>query len=460
MRMSIHPAVALGAALIGCSLWLWLRSTHQMAHDLDVYMRRQVQNSHFSGVVLVSHAGEVLFEDGYGLADVEWGILNRTNTKFPVASLSKQFTAVLIMKLQEQGKLHVTDLICRYLDSCPAIWSSIRISHLLSHTSGIPDFTDIPSFLAERRLSRTKGQVVLTFRDKPLEFAPGEKFRYSNSNYFLLGMIIEKVSGSTFETVLTREILTPLRLKDTGIADGNSIIEKQARGYRATSQGRVVDADVMDSSWTFGAGAIYSTVGDLKRWDDALYTDAILPRSTLVSMWTPVKEGYGYGWYVPATSHATLDRHVVFHSGHTDGFVSCMSRFPDDELVVIVLSNYEMTKHACSVATGLAAITLGNKDALRQDPIEVHLDPLIESRYVGNYRVSSDINVHIALENGHLFATIGQIPKAEIFPASEHEFFFKVFDTQLDFVTDSAGKVTGFIAHIPLRDDVPGEKLD
>lgn len=460
MRISIHPAVALGAALIGSSLWLWVRSTHQMAHDLNVYMRTQVQNSHFSGAVLVGRAGEVLFEAGYGLADVEWQIPNRPNTKFSIASLSKQFTAVLIMKLQEQGKLHATDLICRYLDSCPATWSSIRISQLLSHTSGIPDFTDIPSFLAERRLSRSKDQVILTFRDKPLEFSPGAKFRYSNSNYFLLGVIVEKVSGSTFEDVLTQEILAPLRLNDSGIASGDSIIEKQARGYRATPEGRVVDADIMDAGWTFGAGAIYSTVGDLKKWDDALYTEAILPRSTLTSMWTPVKEGYGYGWYVPAISRATLDRHVVFHSGHTDGFVSCMSRFPNDKLVVIVLSNYEMTKHACSVATGLAAIALGDKDALRPDPVEVHLDPAFESRYVGNYRVSSDINVLITQENGHLFAAIGQIPKAEIFPASEREFFFKVFDSQLDFVTNSAGKVTGFVAHIPLRDDVPGEKLD
>ena len=424
-------------------------------------MQTQVQNSHFSGAVLVSRAGEVLFEAGYGLADVEWQIPNQPNTKFSIASLSKQFTAALIMKLQEQGKLHVTHLICQYLDSCPAIWSSIRISNLLSHTSGIPNFTDIPSFLAERRLSRTKDQVVLTFCDKPLEFAPGEKFRYSNSNYFLLGMIIEKVSDSTFEDVLTREILAPLRLKDSGIASGDSVIEKQARGYRATPEGRVVDADIMDASWTFGAGGMYSTVGDLKKWDDALDTDAILPRSTLASMWTPVKEGYGYGWYVPAISRATLDRRVVFNSGHTDGFVSCMSRFPADKLVVVVLSNYEMTKHACSVTSGLAAIALGTKDALRQDPVEVHLDPMIESRYVGNYHVSSyDINVLIAQENGHLFATIGQIPKAEIFPASEREFFFKVFDMQLDFVTDSAGTVTGFVAHIPLRDDVPGEKLD
>src|SRR5271156_5005848 len=116
MRISIHPAVALGAALIGCSLWLWLRSTHQMAHDLDAYMRTQVQNSHFSGVVLVSRAGDVLFEGGYGLADVEWGIPNHPNTKFPIASLSKQFTAVIIMKLQEQGKLHVTDPVEVHLD--------------------------------------------------------------------------------------------------------------------------------------------------------------------------------------------------------------------------------------------------------------------------------------------------------------------------------------------------------
>jgi CubicO group peptidase (beta-lactamase class C family) len=410
--------------------------------------------------VLVSRDGEVLIKKGYGLADLEWQIPNRPDTRFSIASVSKQFTAVLIMKLQETAKLRVDDGICLYVDPCPESWSSIRISHLLSHTSGIPDFTETPAFLTELRLPRTKNEVVTRFRDKPLEFVAGEKFRYSNSNYFLLGMIVERVAGQPFAEVLAREILEPLGMKDTGVVDRGSIIERQARGYRAAVDGRVVDAETMDPSWSFGAGQMYSTVEDLKRWDDALYLDKVLPRATLESMWTPVKGDYGLGWSVPAVSHATLDRRVIYHSGSTEGFISCVSRFPEGRLLVVVLANYSMVKHACSVATGLAAIADGDPAAARRDPVRVQLDPKIEARYVGNYHVSSDQDVQIILQDGTLFATIEGQPKLAMFASSEREFFLKDFDTQVDFIVDAAGRATGFVAHIPLRDDIVGEKIN
>jgi CubicO group peptidase (beta-lactamase class C family) len=423
-------------------------------------MHAQVRNNHYSGAVLVSRDGEVLIKKGYGLADVEWQIPNKPDTRFSIASVSKQFTAVLIMKLQEEGKLRVTDRVCLYLDPCPESWSSIRISHLLSHTSGISDFTETPSFSTDLRLSHTKDEVVLMFRDKPLESVPGDKFRYSNSNYFLLGMILEKVAGKPFDDELANEVLEPLGMKDTGVIDNGSIIEKRARGYRPAADGRVVDAETMDPSWSFGAGQMYSTVEDLKIWDDALYSDKVLPRSTLKSMWTPVKDDYGLGWNVPAVSHATLDRRVIYHSGSSVGFISCVSRFPEGRLLVVVLANYTMVKHACSVATGLAAIAYGDPAAARRDPVRVQLDPKIEARYVGSYHVSSDLDVQVTLEDGTLFATIEGQPKLAMLASSEREFFLKDFDTQLDFIVDAAGKATGFVAHIPLRDDIFGRKVD
>jgi CubicO group peptidase (beta-lactamase class C family) len=455
MDLKLHPLVVLGIAAIGSSLWLWSRSVHQIRHDLDSYMRSQVQDSHFSGAVLVARDSEVVFEHGYGLADIAKKLANRKDTKFAIASVSKQFTAVLIMRLQEDGRLRISDPICRFLKPCPAAWSTIRISQLLSHTSGIPNFTDDPSFMAMRSSFQSREQILAGFRSKALEFSPGATYRYSNSNYFVLGIIIETVTGLSFQENLSRYLILPLKMTETGLESSNPSIDGQARGYRATPDGRTVDADVMDPSWSFGAGDIYSTVGDLKKWDDALYTEALLPRATLQAMWIPVKDDYGFGWEIPPVSKATLNRRVILHSGRTDGFVSCMSRFPDQKVVVIVLANYEMVKHACSVASGLAAITFGERDLIKSDPIEVHLDPRVEAGYVGKYHLDFyDEDVFVTLEDGHLFAAIGQTPKAEMFAASEREFFFKVFDAQIDFKIGSTGKVISFIAHVPMRDDV------
>jgi CubicO group peptidase (beta-lactamase class C family) len=461
MDLKLHPFVVLGAVALGSSLWLWSRSVHQTSHDLDAYMRAQVQNSHFSGTVLVARDNQVIFQHAYGFADLAKNLTNREDTRFAIASLSKQFTAVLIMRLQENGKLLISDPICRYLEPCPAAWSAIRISQLLSHTSGIPNFTDDSSFMAMRSSFQSREQILTRFRSKPLEFSPGEKYRYSNSNYFLLGIIIETVTGLSFQENLSRYVLLPLNMTETGLESSNPPLGRRARGYRTNSDGRIVDADFMDPSWSFGAGEIYSTVGDLKKWDDALYTESLLPSAVLRSMWIPVKENYGFGWEIPAVSKVTLNRRLLIHSGHTDGFVSCMSRFPDQKVVIIVLANYEMAKHACSVASGLASIAFGEKNLVKPDPVEVHLDPRMEARYVGKYHLDFyDEDMSVTLEDGHLFAIIGQIPKAEMFAASEREFFFKTFDAQIDFSVGSTGKITGFVAHVPMRDDVKAIRLE
>jgi CubicO group peptidase (beta-lactamase class C family) len=461
MDLKVHPLVVLGTVAISSSLWLWSRSVHQTSHDLDAFMHSQVQNSHFSGTVLVARDNQVVFQHAYGFADLAKKLTNREDTKFAIASLSKQFTAVLIMRLQEAGKLLVTDSICRYLERCPADWSAIHISQLLSHTSGIPNFTDDSSFMAVRSSFQSREQILTRFRSKPLEFSPGATYRYSNSNYFLLGIIIETVTGLSFQENLSRYVLLPLNMTETGLESGNPPLGGHARGYRANSDGRIVDADFMDPSWAFGAGEIYSTVGDLKKWDDALYTESLLPSAVLRSMWMPVKENYGFGWEIPAVSKATLNRRLLTHSGHTDGFVSCMSRFPDQKVVIIVLANYEMAKNACSVASGLASVAFGEKNLVKPDPVEVHLDPSLEAKYAGKYHLDFyDEDVIVTLEDGHLFAAIGQIPKAELFAASEREFFFKVFDAQVDFSVASTGKITGFVAHAPMRDDVKAIRLE
>jgi CubicO group peptidase (beta-lactamase class C family) len=447
------------AALLSCSLWLWVGSTHRIGHEADQYMRTQASNSHFSGAVLVARGDNVLFESGYGYANAEWSIPNTVRTKFMLASVSKQFTAVVIMQLQQQGKLRVTDSVCKYLTPCPSAWEPVTIHHLLSHTSGIHNFTDDATFNADKALTKTKDEVVQRFRDLPLEFAPGERFRYSNSNYFLLGMIIERVVGHPLGTVLDDRIFKPLGMNDTGFMQDSAIILQRASGYHAGPDGHVVDADYADPVWSFGAGALYSSVEDMSKWDRALYTDRVLPQSLLRRMWTPVSEEYGYGWFAPPVSAATLNLRVIYHSGLEDGFVSCVSRYPEQRLAVIVLANYVMIRHACTIATGLAAIALGKQDLIARQPVQVNLDRRTLARYVGKYRLSSEVTIVVTEEDSHLYGVATGLPKVELFAESESEFFVKDFDAQVHFVADSTGKTTRLIVHLPLSDQ-SAEKID
>jgi CubicO group peptidase (beta-lactamase class C family) len=460
MRMSILAPAFLLLALIMCALFLWRRSSGQIGREADAYLRMQVHNSHFSGAVLVARNNRVLFEQAYGYANIEWRIPNTLDTKFRLASLTKQFTAVTIMQLQRDGKLRVEDSICQYLSPCPENWAPVTIHHLLSHTSGIHNFTDDASFTTDNKLKLSHDQIVARFRERPLQFTPGEKFSYSNSNYFLLGMIIEKVTGQSYGDVLSRRLFRPLGMRDTDVDQTQSIVAHRANGYRLGVNGELLNADYEDLSWSFGASGVYSTLDDLRKWNEALDTDTVLPQPILRRMWTAVKEDYGYGWFAPAISASTLNRRVVYHSGLEGGFVSCMSRFPQEQLLVIVLANDVMVKHACSLSTALAAIALGEPRSRWAEPVVVQLDPRVLQRYVGRYRISEDMTVLVTADGARTFGAATGLPKLEMFAESEKEFRVREFDATVEFVTDPAGRATKLLVHLPLNDDLVGERID
>ncbi len=303
--------------------------------EIDQFLNEQVKADQFSGAVLIVQDGVILVSQGYGLADRAHNLPNTPQTKFRLASLTKPFTAIAILQLQTQGKLNVQDHIYQYIADCPASWQAITIHHLLTHTAGIPDLEHFPDYEQTKTIPSTPTQTIARFKDKPLDFQPGTKWNYSNSGYILLGAIIEKVSGKTYETFLQENIFTPLQMVNTGYEHDKSLL---ATGYANAT----AEADLIDMSIPFAAGGLYATVEDLYRWDQALDTEKLLPKSLLGAMFTaqaaiPNSDGssYGYGWVIGQQ----LGHQTIGHNGGIEGFVASYNRFPADKVTIIVLSN-------------------------------------------------------------------------------------------------------------------------
>ena len=273
------------------------------AADLEPQIDRILQvhcdAGSFNGVALVARDGRVVFERGYGYANLEWRIPNDPDTKFELRSITKQFTALLVLQLVNEGKLaldgHISDYLPYYRKDTGA---KVTIHHLLSHTSGIPNFIAEPGFLdgpASRR-HYTVQEFAQQHCSGDLQFEPGTKFAYSNSGYFLLGAILEEVSGKSYEDLLDQRIFRPLGMKKSGYAHSEAILEHRAAGYERTSVGLLKNARFYDMSIPFAAGALYSTVRDLYLWDQALYTERLLPSRFRDLLFQPNLDNYGYGW--------------------------------------------------------------------------------------------------------------------------------------------------------------------
>ncbi|MBT8486073.1 MAG: class A beta-lactamase-related serine hydrolase [Phycisphaerales bacterium] len=315
----------------------------------------------FDGSVLVAERGEVIYEGGAGFANVEWEIPNDERTRFRIGSITKQFTAMLVMQLVEAGEIDLQASISTYLpDYRSDTGRVVTVHHLLTHTSGIPSYTRHPGLRGDADRDPWKpGPFVAEFCSGDLEFEPGSAFRYNNSGYFLLGLIIERVTGQTYASVLQEHILDPLGMADTGYDDHAEIIPRRAAGYERLLDG-VSNATYLDMSVPYAAGSMYSTVGDLHRWDRALYTDALLPATARTRMFEPFLEDYAYGWRVHDVTLGEDARttRVIEHGGGINGFNTLISRFVDEERLVVLLSNHgraplsDMTRQIIGVLDG------------------------------------------------------------------------------------------------------------
>ena len=407
----------------------------------DEYLKAQVRVNQFSGTVLVAQRGIILLENGYGLANRELNVANTPRTEFRIASVTKTFTATAILLLQEEGRLNVHDLLSKYWPDCPESWKAITLQHLLTHTSGIPEYADAVSWYRSMGQRMTEDQVIGLFRNLPLDFKPGTRYQYSNSGYYLLGCVIQRTSGQTYEAYLQQHIFTPLHMANTGCNDGTGITPDGAAGY-SKNGGKWQNAALVDFSQAFSAGGIYSTVEDLYHFNQAFRDNSLLTRKSIDEMLSPFTRYYGYGWILTSR----FDQKLIFHTGGNPGFTSSLECFPDKDVCVIVLSNQDYCE-ATLVARDLEAILFGAKYQLPIAQTFAEIDPAIYRRYVGTYESIPGIQVKIYVNGVQLMQVA---PHGDVFymiPKSSTEFFIKDKATSFSFVADGDGAASELVVH-------------
>ena len=387
----------------------------------------------FNGVVFVSKNGKILFEKGFGYRDFENKVPSTPNTIYQIGSMTKQFTAVVILKLAEQKKLTLQDKLNKYFPDYPR-GNEITIEHLLTHTSGIYEyFRNTQYNNRDQKKPLSKAERMSFFRDKPLDFDPGTKFSYCNSGYELLGLIIEQLTQKPYELVVKEYILNPLKMIHTGFDFVGLKSNDKAKPYSLYSKKETTNSTPWDSTATYSAGSLYSTAQDLYLWHKGLLSNQIISKSSLEKAHTPFRNGYGYGWWVDSL----YQKRVISHGGNVKGFTTHMIRIPEDDICIILINN--TYNHEIETIGNAIVSILFDKPYKGLRETDLSLD-LLES-YTGEYEVSSDYRVKITREDSHLYMSVNSEPKTEIFAEKIDYFFVKDEDVRIRFGPDDKGKI-------------------
>lgn len=399
-------------------------------------------------VFLAAKNGDVIFQRAYGKANLELGIPMSSSHKFRIASLTKQFTAVAILQLEEKGKLSVNDNIKKYLPDFPTHDQEIRIANLLSHTSGIKNVTELKLPTEANWKPYTPMELICLFKDEPLDFEPGTDFHYSNSNYILLGYIIEKVSGLTYEQYLINNIFKPLGMEQAGYDHDEVILKGRASGYDQAGDNGYQNAAHLNTTFPYAAGSLVMTVDDLNKWNNGLQQNKVLKRESLVKATTRfiLKNGkqtdYGFGWSLQELAGKKTSQ----HSGSINGFSSFEIYLPEEKIYIVALSNGS-NKNTTSTSI-LAASILANMTSIKS----ISLPETTISKYVGTYVASDNAGIKFGVEkeNGRLYFRDPhfQTP-CEIHFRNPSEFFcYELFPINYVFSFDNKGDVDGFVVKI------------
>ncbi len=418
----------------------------QDAARMDKAASAEADRSGFMGAILVAQDGKILFDKGYGSANLEWKIPNDGETRFRLGSLTKQFTAASILLLQERGKLRLDTPIKTYLPDAPAAWDKVTVFHLLTHSAGVPNFTGFENYEKTKPLPVTLPELIARFSDKPLDFEPGTQFKYSNSGYVLLTAIVEKAGGQSYASFVAENLFKPLGMADSGYDDHARVIPHRASGY-SPRQGVVVNADYIDMSIPQGAGALYSTTHDLLKWETGLFGGKLLKPESLAAMRTPYKNNYAFGIGAVTRDGAT----TISHSGGIDGFNTWLGYDPDRKITVVALANIN-GNGASTLGRAMMTLARGGTVTLPSERQAVKLAPAILKSYEGTYEINPRFGITIRAEGDRLIAqATGQGP-LDLFPEAQDRFFYRAVDAQIDFTRDASGKVTGAVLHQNGRD--------
>lgn len=356
-------------------LFILLLTTVSLAQDkaakIDELMRRYAEFGQFNGAVLVADHGQVIYKKGFGYANFEWKIPNDVDTKFRLASVTKQFTAATILRLVEEGKIKLDGKLTDYLpDYRKDTGDRITIHQLLNHTSGIPNYTDQPGFFQnDSRDPYTPAEFVKKFASGDLQFEPGSKFSYNNSAYFILGAIIEKVTGKKYAEAVKEYVFVPAGMNNSGYDLARPIIPKRATGYQRAGKA-YVNAPYLDMSLPYAAGSLYSTVEDLYLWDQALYGDKILSAKSKEAMFKPGLDNYGYGVGIDQRELSDKTKvATIGHNGGINGFSTNITRFVTDRHLVVLLDNTSQGRYQPAMITAIANILYGKPYETAKLPI-------------------------------------------------------------------------------------------
>ena len=411
----------------------------QLVSKIDAYMAAAARVNRFSGTVLVARKGVPIFTRAYGAANVELDVPNTPETVFKVGSIAKSITAVAILQLQEEGKLSVTDSICKHLTDCPSAWTPVTLHHLLTHSSGIPRHSDMKTYLATQGSPVTQQEMLARLRKLPLDFEPGTKSVYSNEGFYLAGVIIERVTGKSYASFLNERIFGPLGMKNSGYDESRRIVKGRAAGYEIVD-GQLLNAIPIDMSIPFSAGSIYSTVHDLLRFEQALRTDRLLSGRSREQMYQAHLPMRGYGW----TVRRQFDRPSISKDGMINGFDTDLATFPEDDVTIIVLGN-NGSASAKKITSDLAAIIFGAPYDIPAPRIPIALDAEILRRYAGNYRLDSGSEITLRLDRGKLLRRGEDGTERELIPESTTSFFIPDRDIVFTFQLSEDGTPTGFV---------------
>lgn len=424
---------------------------------IDEIMRKAFPPQEPGAAIVVVKDGRTIHRRGYGMANMELGVAIEPDMVFRIGSVTKQFTAVAILMLMEEGKLSLQDEITKFFPDYPTQGQKITVEHLLTHTSGIKSYTGLPEWRPLWRKDVSMKEMIDLFKDKPMEFAPGAKWNYNNSGFVLLGAIIEKVSGQSYSEFVQKRIFAPLGMNHSFYDQTSRLIPRRVPGYSKAGP-NYVNSAYLSMNWPHAAGALASTVDDLAIWDAALYTEKILKQETLRKAWTSYRlaDGreakYGFGWFV-----ATLDgSRTIEHGGGINGFTCYTIRLPEEKVFVAILTNRD--SGTANLPLQIAALAAGKT---YREPTSIALTTEQLDRYAGFYALSEKEEFLITRDGDKLSLTRPNSGKQQLEAITPAEFFLKNSPTtRVIFTQDNAGKVSGMTVKNRLGPDEPTRRLD
>lgn len=449
MRLTTLPLTALFTLLLAFQAVPASPQDLTLKERLDTRLAALTGETSHAVAVLIARDGKVAYQGAFGMADIEQKTPATIDTVFRIGSVSKQFTASAILHLADQGKLSLTDPLSKFFPDFPN-GASIPLHQLLTHTSGIHSYTSKPDFLSRVTRPIDPAALIEYFRDDPPDFAPGTRFQYNNSAYFLAGEIVAKASGKSLGAYLQEAFFTPLGMKSTGVFVNATPPAGVAKGY-SFADGKLVPALDWDMSWAGGAGALYSTIGDLMRWNEALYGGKLLKAESLKAQTTPVvlppevdHMHYGYGLMISVQGRLP----VFSHGGGLNGWSSDLLWFPEQRCTVAVLANGLPPKpglEPAALSRALAAEFLA-EDMRNAPPLTEAqgIDPTGFAALAGRYDYKTAV-MTVTVEEDCLFAQVSGQPKHRLFAKSPTVFFWKVTDAQVEFIRNEQGDVVAAV---------------